>query len=102
QFGFLESPSPDGCQLSSTILRYLPEDKVVIADAKRGDISSTAEHYAKVFFGHFEVDAITLNPLMGFETLDPFLGDSSIGRYILLLTSNPGVSDILLQNLAVV
>src|SRR5699024_2891705 len=75
--GFFEALGPDGWKLFSTILNYLPEDKIVIADAKRGDISSTAEHYAKAFFEHFEVDAITLNPLMGFETLDPFLGDSS-------------------------
>jgi len=98
--GFFEALGPDGWKLFSTILNYLPEDKIVIADAKRGDISSTAEHYAKAFFEHFEVDAITLNPLMGFETLDPFLGDSSKGLYVLTLTSNPGASDILLQNLA--
>ncbi|HET6528906.1 MAG TPA: orotidine-5'-phosphate decarboxylase [Balneolaceae bacterium] len=95
--GFFEALGVAGWQSFQQILDYIPDDKIIIADAKRGDISSTAEHYAKAFFEKFEVDAITLNPLMGFETLNPFLNDSSKGVYILALTSNPGASDILLQ-----
>jgi orotidine-5'-phosphate decarboxylase len=98
--GFFEALGPDGWDLLAGILDYIPNTKVVIADAKRGDISSTAEHYAKAFFEKFEVDAITLNPLMGFETLDPFLNNSSKGIFVLTLTSNPGANDILLQKLA--
>lgn len=97
--GFFEALGPDGWDTFNAVLDYIPEQKVVIADAKRGDISSTAEHYAKAFFDQFDIDAITLNPLMGFETLNPFLGDSSKGVYVLTLTSNPGAKDILLREL---
>ncbi|SMO66071.1 orotidine-5'-phosphate decarboxylase [Fodinibius sediminis] len=98
--GFFEALGPDGWDVFQEILAYLPPGKMVIADAKRGDISSTAEHYAKAFFEQLEVDAITLNPLMGFETLDPFLDNASNGVYTLTLTSNPGAADILLKTLS--
>lgn len=98
--GFFEALGADGWNSFQEVLDYIPDHKIVIADAKRGDISSTAEHYAKAFFEAFDVDAITLNPLMGFETLGPFLNDSSKGVYVLALTSNPGAQDILLQELS--
>lgn len=98
--GFFEALGADGWDTFAEILDYIPKNKIVIADAKRGDISSTAEHYAKAFFEQFNVDAITLNPLMGFETLDPFLKDSEKGIYVLTLTSNPGANEILLQKLS--
>lgn len=98
--GFFEALGADGWDTFDAILNYIPDDKIIIADAKRGDISSTAEHYAKAFFEHFYVDAVTLNPLMGFETLNPFLNDASKGIYVLTLTSNPGAKDILLKQLA--
>lgn len=98
--GFFEALGPDGWDTFEAILNHIPSDKVIIADAKRGDISSTAEHYAIAFFEHFGVDAVTLNPLMGFETLDPFLREASKGIYVLTLTSNPGANDILLKQLA--
>ncbi len=98
--GFFEALGADGWDTFQNVLNYIPNDKIVIADAKRGDISSTAEHYAKAFFEHFEVDAVTLNPLMGFETLDPFLSDKAKGIYVLTLTSNPGAKDILMQELS--
>ncbi|HKK44940.1 MAG TPA: orotidine-5'-phosphate decarboxylase [Balneolaceae bacterium] len=97
--GFFEALGADGWDTFQAILDYIPDDKIIIADAKRGDISSTAEHYAKAFFEHFDADAVTLNPLMGFETLDPFLKDDSKCIYVLTLTSNPGAEDILLQKL---
>jgi orotidine-5'-phosphate decarboxylase len=98
--GFFEALGPDGWDTFQDILDYIPDDKIVIADAKRGDISSTAEHYAKAFFGQFNVDAVTLNPLMGFETLDPFLDDPEKAIYVLTLTSNPGANDILQQKIS--
>lgn len=98
--GFFEALGSEGWELFQRILTELPSDKIIIADAKRGDISSTAEHYSKAFFEQTNVDAITLNPLMGFETLDPFLQDEDKGIYTLTLTSNPGAKDLLLQKLA--
>jgi orotidine-5'-phosphate decarboxylase len=98
--GFFEALGPDGWDTFSEILNYIPDSKIIIADAKRGDISSTAEHYAKAFYEQFGVDAITLNPLMGFETLEPFLHNPAKGVFVLTLTSNPGARDILLKELA--
>lgn len=97
--GFFEALGVDGWNVFKATLDYIPDNKIVIADAKRGDISSTAEHYAKAFFEQFDVDAVTLNPLMGFETLNPFLKNSQKCVYVLTLTSNPGARDILLQKL---
>lgn len=93
--GFFEALGSKGWKVFEEILDYIPDEKIVIADAKRGDISSTAEHYAKAFFEVYDVDAVTLNPLMGFETLAPFLGYPDKGIYVLVLTSNPGSSDLL-------
>ena len=70
----------------------------VIADVKRGDIADTAKAYARAHFeGDFEADIVTLNPYMGFETLDPFLEyveKAGKGAFVLLRTSNPGMKDI--------
>ncbi len=71
---------------------------VAIADVKRGDIADTAKAYARAHFeGDFEADIVTLNPYMGFETLDPFLEyveRAGKGAFALLRTSNPGMKDI--------
>jgi orotidine-5'-phosphate decarboxylase len=98
--GFFEALGADGWDIFAEILDYIPDNKIIIADAKRGDISSTSKHYAKAFFEQFEVDAVTLNPLMGFETLDPFLNNAGKCIYVLTLTSNPGANDIFLQKLS--
>lgn len=92
---FFEALGINGLAVFKEVISHIPGDRIVIADAKRGDISSTAEHYKKAFFDGFDVDAITLNPLMGFETLDAFANDDSKAIYALTLTSNPGASDFL-------
>ncbi len=94
---FFEALGPEGLDVFSELLTYIPNEVVVIADAKRGDISTTAEHYKKAFFEQMEVDAITLNPLMGLETLEAFGQDESKAIYALALTSNPGAHDFLLK-----
>lgn len=92
---FFEALGGNGLLLFEQLLYLIPSDKIVIADAKRGDIGSTAKQYKKAYFDYFDTDAITLNPLMGFETLDPFLQESSKSVYSLVLTSNPGSNDLL-------
>ena len=92
---FFEALGSKGLAVFEEVINHIPKDRIVIADAKRGDISTTAEHYKKSFFDLFDVDAVTLNPLMGFETLDAFSNDEGKGMYILTLTSNPGASDFL-------
>ncbi len=66
----------------------------VILDAKRGDIGSTAEMYAREAFERYQADAVTVNPYMGGDTLDPFLKYKDRGVVILCRTSNPGASDL--------
>jgi orotidine 5'-phosphate decarboxylase subfamily 2 len=66
----------------------------VILDAKRGDIASTAEAYAKSAFEHLGAHAITLNPYLGFDSIQPFLGYKEKGVFLLCKTSNPGSSDL--------
>jgi len=92
---FFEALGASGLEVFHKILAHIPNDKIVISDAKRGDINTTADHYKKSFFDQFHVDAITLNPLMGFETLDAFTKDETKGIYVLALTSNPGADDFL-------
>lgn len=95
---FFEALGGEGLLLFERLLQYIPPGKIVIADAKRGDIGSTAGQYKKAYFDRFDMDAVTLNPLMGFETLDPFLQEESKAVYSLVLTSNPGAEDLLNQN----
>ncbi len=66
----------------------------VILDAKRGDIASTAEAYAKSAFAHLGAHAITLNPYLGFDSIQPFLGYKEKGVFLLCKTSNPGGGDL--------
>lgn len=66
----------------------------VILDAKRGDIGSTAKMYAKEVFDRFGADAVTVNPYLGGDTLEPFLERKDKGVIILCRTSNPGAGDI--------
>ena len=66
----------------------------VILDAKRGDIGSTAEHYAKEAFERFAADAITVNPYMGRDSVEPYLAYPEKGVILLCRTSNPGGSDL--------
>lgn len=71
----------------------------VILDAKRGDIGSTAEHYALEAFIRYGADAVTVNPYMGKDSVEPYLQHPGKGVIILCRTSNPGGSD--LQNLQI-
>ena len=69
----------------------------VILDAKRGDIGSTANRYAEEAFARYRADAVTVNPYMGWDSVEPYLAWEGKGVILLCRTSNPGGSD--LQNL---
>ena len=101
QVAFFEEWGPEGLTLLAKISNFgkdlgLP----IIMDAKRGDIGSTSEAYANAWLGdnsHFYADALTVNPWMGLETIDPFIKtakEKGKGVFILLKTSNPGSKDI--------
>ena len=66
----------------------------VILDAKRGDVASTAEHYALEAFERYRADALTVNPYLGEDALEPFLRYADKGVIILCRTSNPGARDL--------
>lgn len=72
----------------------------IILDAKRGDIGSTAEQYAKEAFERYGADAVTLSPFMGFDSITPYLAYHGKGAFLLCRTSNPGGNDLQNQRLA--
>jgi orotidine-5'-phosphate decarboxylase len=88
-------------QLTKTIdyIRINYPATLIILDAKRGDIGATAKMYAREAFDRYQADAVTVNPYMGGDTLQPFLDYADRGVIILCRTSNPGSGDI--QQLAV-
>jgi orotidine-5'-phosphate decarboxylase len=66
----------------------------VILDAKRGDIGSTAEHYAREAFERYAAHAVTLSPYMGFDSIEPYLAYPDRGAFLLCRTSNAGGNDL--------
>ncbi len=84
-------------QLIDYIHQNYPEIPVIL-DAKRGDIGSTATHYAREAFERYGADAVTVNPYMGFDSLEPYLEYPDRGIFILCRTSNPGGSDLQFLN----
>ncbi|MEW6694703.1 MAG: orotidine-5'-phosphate decarboxylase [Pseudomonadota bacterium] len=72
----------------------------IILDAKRGDIGSTAEQYAKEAFERYGADAVTLSPFMGFDSVEPYLRYPGKGVFLLCRTSNPGGDDLQARRLA--
>lgn len=100
QVGFFERLGPGGMAALAAITRAAREaGLLVLMDAKRGDIGSTAEGYAEAFLGagaFFESDAVTVNPYMGLDTLEPFAKRAEAngkGIVVLVRTSNPGAAD---------
>ena len=85
-------------RLIAHIRRVAPEVPVVL-DAKRGDIGSTAEQYAKEAFERYQADAVTLSPFMGFDSIEPYLRYRDKGAFLLCRTSNPGGNDLQNQRL---
>ncbi len=95
-FAFYEAQGRDGwSMLEATVahVRSRSASAVVIADAKRGDMGNTAGMYARAVFRNMDFDCVTLNPYLGFDSVEPFIRDESKGVFILCLTSNPGSRD---------
>ena len=85
-------------QLMAHMRRVAPQVPVIL-DAKRGDIGSTAEQYAKEAFERYGADAVTLSPFMGFDSVQPYLKYPDKGAFLLCRTSNPGGDDFQNQRL---
>jgi orotidine-5'-phosphate decarboxylase len=101
QAAFFEELGPDGCLSLSRVIRYARKmGLIVICDAKRGDIGTTAEAYARAYLAGadpkaapWQADALTVNPYLGKDTLEPFVKvavERGAGLYVLVKTSNPG------------
>lgn len=97
QIAYYEAMGLKGMEVFAKTVQYIRSKNIpVISDVKRGDIADTAKAYAKAHFqGDFETDIITINPYMGFDTLEPFMSFfPDKGAFVLLRTSNPGMQDI--------
>ncbi len=101
QAAFFEELGPDGCLALARVMRYARNSGlIVICDGKRGDIGTTAEAYARAYLAGadpqaapWHADALTVNPYLGRDTLEPFVKvatERGAGIYVLVKTSNPG------------
>lgn len=93
---FYESFGVKGWDVLERTIAYIKEnypDQFIIADAKRGDIGNTSKLYARSFLEHLDVDAITVAPYMGEDSVTPFLGYENKWVILLALTSNKGSHD---------
>ena len=95
---YFEALGLEGIRLFEKVLKTIPEDIPVIADAKRGDIGNTSKMYAKAFFENLNFDSITLSPYMGGDSVTEFLDYEDKYPIILALTSNKGAQDFQLPN----
>ncbi|MCH5327108.1 MAG: orotidine-5'-phosphate decarboxylase [Duncaniella sp.] len=93
---FYESLGVEGWKALDRTVEYLRSeypDQFIIADAKRGDIGNTSSLYARAFFEKMGVDALTVAPYMGFDSVKPFMEYDGKWVILLALTSNPGSRD---------
>lgn len=91
--GFYEALGTPGWEALRATCAGIPAHIPVLADAKRGDIGSSAERYATAIFDELRCDAATVNPYMGHDAVEPFLAYPERGVFVLCKTSNPGAAD---------
>ncbi len=91
---FYESLGPAGLTILQETLRMIPSHIPTIGDAKRGDLGNTARHYARALFDVYGFDAVTVNPYLGYDSLQPFLDYQDKGILVLCRTSNPGARNL--------
>ncbi len=90
---FYEALGEKGWTTFGETTARIPGDIYVIADCKRSDVGNSARQYAQTFFGYFEVDAATVNPYMGYDSIEPFLSHKGKDVFALAVTSNRGAND---------
>lgn len=90
---FYEAPGIEGLMALQKTVEYIPSYIPIVGDGKRGDIGNTAKAYAKALFDTFGFDAATVNPYLGSDSVEPFIGYKNKGIFILCRTSNPGAGD---------
>lgn len=90
---YFEAMGLRGLEILEEMLGDMPNEVPIILDAKRSDIGETQKYYARSYFENWNVDAVTLNPFLGYDTMEPFLDWEGKAIYILAVTSNPGSAD---------
>jgi len=90
---FFEALGPPGMAALRRVIAAVPKGIPVILDAKRGDIAATSRAYAHAAFNQYGAHAITVNPYLGADALQPFLDDPGRGVFVLCKTSNPGAAE---------
>lgn len=97
---FFEQLGSAGYAILERLRTRIPGDRILILDAKRGDTGNTAEAYARALFDVLGADCVTVNPLMGSDSVLPFLQRRDRGALLVARSSNPGAADLLDQRLA--
>ncbi|MBI4308531.1 MAG: orotidine-5'-phosphate decarboxylase [Chloroflexi bacterium] len=90
---FYEALGNAGLRALESTLKAVPGHIAVIGDAKRGDIGNTSRAYAKALFDVWGFDAVTVNPYLGSDSVEPFLSYAGKGVFVLCRTSNPGSAE---------
>ncbi|MBU2492561.1 MAG: orotidine-5'-phosphate decarboxylase [Bacteroidetes bacterium] len=98
-FAFYERDGIEGLRNLEKTIKLIPDNVLIIGDSKRGDIGNTSQMYAESMFKHFNLDASTLNPYMGIDSISPFLEYENKINFILALTSNKSSFDFEKQKL---
>jgi orotidine-5'-phosphate decarboxylase len=96
---FYEALGSEGLEALKSTRDYIPDDIPVIIDAKRSDIGNTAKAYARSLFDYYNFDAATVNPYLGYDSLEPFIQYHNRGIFVICRTSNRGAEDF--QSLSV-
>lgn len=96
---FYEAQGIEGINALIDTVKYIPASVPVIGDGKRGDIGNTARLYARAMYEVFGFDAVTLNPYLGYDSIEPFISYEDKGIFLLCRTSNVGAMDFQSLNL---
>ncbi len=91
---FYEALGPEGLAVLAETVRFVPHDLPVLGDAKRGDVGNTSRAYAVALFERLGLAAVTVNPYLGGDSLEPFLAYADRGVFVLCRTSNPGAGEL--------
>lgn len=91
---FFEALGPEGVEALIEVVTAVPDEIPVVLDAKRGDVASTAEAYARACFEVIGAGAVTLSPYLGRDAVDPFLEHPGRGVWVLCRTSNPSATGL--------
>jgi len=93
-FAFFEALGPAGLTVLDQVLTTVPDECLLIGDAKRGDIGPSARFYAQALYDDFGLDACTVSPYLGGDSVGPFLEHEGTCTFVLTRTSNDGAADL--------